>query len=45
MFLNVNEYLAVSFVELLRDRSHVGHLRFFCLHWITYLGIPTVTQA
>ena len=44
-FLNVNEHLAVPFVELKRSGSHVGHLHFFCLHWITCLSISTTTQA
>ena len=36
-----------SFADLCRVSrvSHVGHLRFFCLHRITCLRIPTVTQA
>ena len=33
------------FVELARGRFHMGHLRFFCLHRIICLNIPTVTQA
>ena len=44
-FLNVYEHLAVSFVELKRSGSRVGHLHFFCLHWITCLSISTTTQA
>ena len=35
-FFNVNEYLAVSFVELAKGGSREGHLRFFCLHKITF---------
>ena len=35
MFLNVNEHLAVPFVEWVRGGYHVGHLCFFCLHWLT----------
>ena len=45
IFFNVNEHLAVPFVELARGSSRVGHLRFFCLHRITCLSIPTVAQA
>ena len=37
--LIVNEHLAVPFVKLARGGSHVGHLRFFYLHWITCLSI------
>ena len=32
----MTEHLAVPFVELARDRSRVGNLYFFCLHWITF---------
>ena len=42
---NVNEHLAVPFVELAIGGSRMGHLRFFCLHWITCLRISTVIQA
>ena len=42
---NVNEHLAVPFVELAIGGSRMGHLRFFCLHWITCLRISTVMQA
>ena len=45
IFFNVNEHLTIPFAELVRGRSRVCHLRFFCLQWITYLGIPTVMQA
>ena len=34
---NINEHLAVQFVEFVWGGSHVGHLSFFCLHWITCL--------
>ena len=33
-FFNVNEHLAVPFIDLVMDGSFVGHLCFFCLHWI-----------
>ena len=45
IFFNINEHLAVPFVELARSGSRVSHLRFFCLHKIICPGIPTVTQA
>ena len=45
LFFNVNEHRTVPFVELARAGSHVGHLRFFCLHRITCLSILTVTQT
>ena len=45
MLFNVNEHLAVSFAELTRGAFGVGHLHFFCLHKITCLNIPTVTQT
>ena len=35
IFLNVNEYLTVQFVELERGRSRTGDLRFLCLYRIT----------
>ena len=41
----VNEHLVVPFVELTRDGSFVSHLCFLCLHRITCLSIPMVTQA
>ena len=44
-FFNDDEHLAVPFVELARGGSLVGHLLFFCLHRITCLSIPTMTQA
>ena len=43
MILNI--WQQVPFVELLRGGTLVGHLRFFCLHWINRLSILTVTQA
>ena len=39
------EHLAVPFIELVRGGSCVSHLCFFCLHRITCLSIPTVTQT
>ena len=36
IFFNVNEHLAVLFVELARSRSRVSHLRFFSLHRIVW---------
>ena len=45
IFFNVNKHLAVQFVELARSGSNLSRLRFFCLHRITSLGIPTVIQA
>ena len=45
LIFNVNEYLAVPFAELARGTSRAGHLHFFCLHKITCLSIPTVTQV
>ena len=44
MLFNVNEHLVVPFVELARDGSRVGHLRFFCLHRITCLSIWAFPQ-
>ena len=38
-FFNVKEHMAVSFVVLAEGGSCVGHLHFFCLHWITFLSI------
>ena len=32
-------------LQLTSGGSRVGHLRFFCLHRITCLSIPTVTLA
>ena len=45
ILFNVNEHLAVPFVELVRGGLSVGQLRFFCLQRIPCLNIPTVTQA
>ena len=45
IFFNVIEQLAVQFVKLERGGARVGLLRFFCLHMITYLSIPTVAQV
>ena len=45
IFFNVNEHLAVPFVELARSGSHVSHLRFFCLHRITCLGIHSYSHT
>ena len=42
---NINEHLAVESVEFVWGGSHVGHLRFFCLHWITCLSIPKGREA
>ena len=39
IFFNVNEHLAVPFVEFKRGGSHVGDLCFFCLHGITCRSI------
>ena len=33
IFFNVNEHLAVPFVELTRGQSRVGNFRLFCLPW------------
>ena len=44
ILFNVNEHLAVPFVELVKSGSYVAHLHFFCLHWITCVSILTVTQ-
>ena len=41
----INEHLVVLFVELASGESRVSHLRSFCLHRITCLSIPMVTQA
>ena len=45
IFFSANEPLAVPFVKFARGRSRVGHLRFFCLHRITFRSIPAVTQS
>ena len=45
IFFNVNEHLAVPFVELATGGSRVSHLHFFCLQRITWLRIPTVIQT
>ena len=45
IFLNINEHLAVLFFELAKSESRVSHSRSSCLHKISCLGIPTVTQA
>ena len=39
MLFNFIEHLAVLFVKLAIGGSRVDYLRFFCLHWITCLGI------
>ena len=44
MFI-INEHLAVQSVEFVWGGSYVGHLRFFCLHWITCLSIPKGREA
>ena len=45
ILFNVNERLAILLVKLARGASGVVHLRFLCLHKITCLNIPTITQA
>ena len=42
---NFKEHLAVPFVKSARGGSYVGHLRYFCLHRITCMSIPTVILA
>ena len=43
ILFNFNEHVPVRFVEWARSGSRVGHLRFFCLHRISCLDIPTAT--
>ena len=45
IYFNVNEHLAVSFVEFERGGSLVGNFCFFCLHRITCLSIPRVFSS
>ena len=40
IFFRVSEHLAFPFFALAKSGSCVSHLRFFCLHNITCLGIP-----
>ena len=44
IFFRVSEHLAFPFFALAKSGSCVSHLRFFCLHSITCLGMPTVTS-
>ena len=45
LFFDINGHLPVPFVKVGSGGSFVDHLHFFCLHRITCLSIPTVTQA